>query len=343
MELKKGDIIIFKGEEHWLSKAICWLTDSDVCHAAMVYSDESIVECVAPGVCVNPVFFKSGDEFHILRKSPEIDPTPLLMAADSYRDAKICYDFSGLILFGGLLLFKKFKPLPFLIPIINQSLIACCKKLNEYIHHALLHNESGMVCSQFVYQLYEDCGDAYRIQLQHATIQNSLADHTSASLFSESSDQIFCLADHLDFSDVNTYNLGSLNQNNLELDDLNLDELELELLVNNSLPFHSADPDFLSNITYDIHSPELESLCRNFLSVVNEESDELLASDGNSVSFELPANTRKLAEAFLIRIRKLLALTGGAQTLDSMFVTPADLAYHAVNLETVGYGALDRK
>ena len=43
-KVKPGDIIIFDGGDNWVSKSICWLTNSTVSHAAMVYKEQKIVE-----------------------------------------------------------------------------------------------------------------------------------------------------------------------------------------------------------------------------------------------------------------------------------------------------------
>lgn len=42
LKLKKGDIIAFKPDEtSWFNRCIAWLTNSDTCHAAMVYSEDA--------------------------------------------------------------------------------------------------------------------------------------------------------------------------------------------------------------------------------------------------------------------------------------------------------------
>ena len=69
---QKGDIIIFKAEDNWLSKAIAKLTDSDVCHASMAYSEHSIVEVGSKGIVISNIDFTNGDDAYILRS-----PAPL--------------------------------------------------------------------------------------------------------------------------------------------------------------------------------------------------------------------------------------------------------------------------
>lgn len=53
--IRKGDLILFFAGDSWLSKSISFLTNAEVTHAAMVYSDDSVIEILADGVQVNKI------------------------------------------------------------------------------------------------------------------------------------------------------------------------------------------------------------------------------------------------------------------------------------------------
>lgn len=180
--IKKGDIVIFKAENSWLSKAVAWLTDSDVSHAAMVYDEEQIIETLAPGVCINSVEYESGDEVYILRLKKRLDPAPLIAAAKEYYDHNTRYDFPSLVLLGGLLIYKKINLNHRLLKITNLILQQACLVLDDYIQKMLGHTDRPMVCSQFVYQVYLDCGKEYRIILENDRLLYSRADQSSEGM-----------------------------------------------------------------------------------------------------------------------------------------------------------------
>lgn len=174
--LTPGDVILFKAEDDWFSKAICWFTQSDVSHAAMVYSNDSIVEVGAYGIGVHTVETNNGKGVYVKRLSPAKDPAPLLQAADAYLTAEIRYDFPALFLLAGLLIYRRIVPSSRLFDITSRILAAACLKLDEMIQHAILHNpDRAMVCSQLVYQIFYDCGEDYRIEIVDGCVWNSIS------------------------------------------------------------------------------------------------------------------------------------------------------------------------
>lgn len=172
--LNKGDIIVFKAENDWLSKAIAWFTKSDVSHAAMAYSEDSIVEVGANGIGVHKVDISEGENVYVMRLSSHPDATPLINTANAYLDAKVRYDFPALFILAGLLIYRRIIPTNKLLRITNRIISACGLMLDEMIQHAILHHpDRAMVCSQLVYQIFYDCGGEYRIQIVNGSVQNS--------------------------------------------------------------------------------------------------------------------------------------------------------------------------
>lgn len=161
-----GDIIIFKAEDDIFSKCIAWLTDSDVSHSAMIYTEDSITEMIAPGAVVNKIQTGKGEAAYLLRLTPPRDPRPLLNAAEKYLNAKTQYNFPALLYLGGLLLFKRIRPTKKLLCIAERIMTLACLELDKLLQKLAKHPENrSMVCSQYVYQVYYDCGKEYQIQI----------------------------------------------------------------------------------------------------------------------------------------------------------------------------------
>lgn len=169
-ELNQGDIVIFKAENNWLSKSIAYLTDSDVCHAAMVYSGSSLVEIGASGPVISNINILSGEGAYILRLNGITDPRPLIETADKYLNAETRYDFPALFTLGLLLIYKKLTPSTKLLTILEHLFAVITLQLDRLIQKALHHKDRAMVCSQFIYQIFDDCSEEYHIQIKNGTL-----------------------------------------------------------------------------------------------------------------------------------------------------------------------------
>lgn len=194
IKLKKGDIILFKTEGDWLGNTIARLTGSDVSHAVILYSENSVIEMIAPGVCINPVTISPGDNAYVMRLKPELDAEPILKAADRYRINKARYDFPALVILAGVIVLQSVTMQRHLLPICNKIILAAAKQLDTLMDKIILqHKENAMICSQFVYQAYYDCGGDYRLKVENGTMYNSSSNTVSPS----------CLA-QLPYSDYET-------------------------------------------------------------------------------------------------------------------------------------------
>lgn len=175
-----GDILIFKAEDDYLSKCIAWLTDSDTSHSAMIYTKDSITESVAPGVMTNKIETGKGEAAYLLRLTPARNPKPLIDAAKKYLDAGTHYNFPSLLYLAGLLLFRKIRPTNKLLNITERIMTCACLELDKLLQKLATHPENrSMVCSQFVYQVYYDCGKDYQIRI-HNESMNTLKQDTGA-------------------------------------------------------------------------------------------------------------------------------------------------------------------
>jgi hypothetical protein len=187
-KLQPGDIVVFKTSDNWMSKTIAWLTDSDVSHAAMMLDSERMTEMTASGICVDTVKVLDGDSAILLRLCPTKDSTPLVKAAQKYIDSKTRYDFPALAFLAGLIIYRRIRPTPELVAITDIILRAACVALDKLIQAVILKNpDKAMVCSQLVYQVYEDCGKDYHIEIEGGLLQ--------ATRDLDPSDERVCLAD----------------------------------------------------------------------------------------------------------------------------------------------------
>lgn len=304
-KLTKGDIILFKAKDDWLSRAIAWFTQSDVSHAAMAYSEDSIVELGARGVSVDKVDVSEGEGIYVMRLVPEMDPAPLIASADAYLNAGVRYDYPDLFILAGMLIYKRIPSTYDVLHISNKILTVCGFMLDEMIQHVLLHHtDQAMVCSEFVYNVFYDCGKDYRIQIEDGCIwEGRLTDET---------DRTLRLFDSLSPENLNT---NSFTNDTALLEDENTPAPE--------------NAEQLAQILY-------EALCQ---SETLSDTDNTLPDENVSAKF---SQTVSAAEKFLSKLKYFLELVKCDLPLEAMFITPGDLAYHAVNLEKQGECSLKR-
>lgn len=304
VNMKKGDIIIFKAEDCWFSKAIAILSHSDVCHAAMAYTEDSITENLADGVQVNRVLVSEGDDVYVLRLASEPDAGPLLCCADDYLQNKNKYDFPGLVLLGGLLIYRYILPTPKILKIADRIIDAACLKLDLMIQNALHYKGRAMVCSQYIYQIFNDCGDEYKIKIIGGCLWN---DADSAS--------------------------GENNSYNIRLFDY----------LSNNQNGCNCTSSFSDYLKEGEEETLCEELCVAFSEAEKNEQqgncDKEL--EGDKVQKQI-AFVAQRAEGFCSRFKHFLELINCDMPMDAMFVTPGDILNHSTNLKRVEMVSLKR-
>lgn len=167
-ELKPGDVLIFSGEKgSWISEAIMFLAGAPVSHAAMVYTTNTeLVEETPPAVRVAKTEGRfTGRDVYVNRLKGASGLDPVVASATRYVNREEPYAMSNLYLVGMILLYRKFTPnTP-----LQKLMIKLFKKLaGHVIEHINKRKEPGklpMVCSQFVFQCFEDAGADYRLHL----------------------------------------------------------------------------------------------------------------------------------------------------------------------------------
>lgn len=165
MMLKKGDILVFKAAQgNFVDQCIARLTNSKVSHAAMVYSDDSLIEMNANGVGVYGMEVKEGNSVYVLRMLSEPNPELLIKSANAYLDAKAIYNFPSLVILAGLLVYRNMRNDIF--DISGKIIKAACYELDQWLLQAAHSTVPALICSQLVYQIYYNCGSDYQIDIK---------------------------------------------------------------------------------------------------------------------------------------------------------------------------------
>jgi hypothetical protein len=304
--IKPGDIIISRAGNTWISKTIAWLTASDVSHAAIVLEDGRIAEMGLDGLFVNKIEIHEGDDDMLLRLLPEKDPAPLMKAAQIYIDSEVRYDFPALAFIGGLIVYRNIRPTKKLNAVIDLVLRSATVVLTKMIQKIILKNPGkALICSQLVYQVYEDCGREYSIHIENGLLQ-TVRQPDIASVGQGANGGV-CLAD--------------LAQNAMELEST-----------------RSVDEDF----------PSDEELAERLYEALSDETltnEDLIRESGESVYFSEAESGVLLSSVrhFLETLAEFLEKSRNQLPLNALFVTPADLAYKAKNLDTIGRCQIKRQ
>lgn len=171
-----GDILLFKVDvsnpnTEWISKAIAFLTNSDVSHAALYMGNNLLSDEGLSGLACHKINDDSADDpaarpTYVRRLETPIDKEPVLNSAKQYIKNNEPYDTPALVLLGLILIYRK---LPIhLLPVdfVTKVLAIAAAKIDEYIASRLHPGKKPMVCSQYVFQCYEDGGEDYQLQVR---------------------------------------------------------------------------------------------------------------------------------------------------------------------------------
>lgn len=182
-DLQAGDVLLFSAEEgSWISKAITWLTDAPVSHAAMTYQiPTKMIEETPPAVRVAEATMRfPGRTIHVMRLNKPIDDfKPVMDVAAQYLNGEAPYATNNLYLLGILLLYKKFTPSDTTQKVIMRILKRLTQRLLNAINQHKYPDKHPMVCSQFVFECYQEAGKAFQLTIKSGNLQS---DNTRTSL-----------------------------------------------------------------------------------------------------------------------------------------------------------------
>ncbi len=188
-ELKSGDVLLFSPEEgSWLSEAIVFLTGADVSHTAMTYKEFSkIIEETPPAIRVaNAKERFPGRTIHVMRDERNQDFSPVMQAATKYLNEEEPYGMANLYLVGMILIYKKFSPSG---PQQKATLAILKKLVSKLLAIINEHKYPGklpMVCSQYIFQSYQDAGKDYQLTIKNGNLLNA---NQEKSLFEKAINQ----------------------------------------------------------------------------------------------------------------------------------------------------------
>jgi hypothetical protein len=170
-DMKPGDIILFKAEDDWISKAIALLTRSDVTHAALYMGEGILADEEFIGLACHRISQPASNTrgIYVRRLKNVNDIAPVLDASKRYIDKKEPYDMSALVLLALILLYRDVPAHLIPKPILNRILKEAARSLDVLINQHRYPGQKPMVCSQFVFQCYEDAGGIYKLDLHNGT------------------------------------------------------------------------------------------------------------------------------------------------------------------------------
>lgn len=187
-ELKVGDVVLFSpAAGSTLSEAIVLLTGAPVSHAAMCYEDNTqIIESTIPRIAVGVAKERFKDRtIHVMRFNKSVDNfQPVMSAATGYLNQEEPYPESTLYVLGGVLLYKKLSPDTIKSRFVLQILKLLAKELIEKINNKKFPGKKPMVCSQFVFQCFQDAGSPYTLNIKDGNLLKGALDNGSEKSYS---------------------------------------------------------------------------------------------------------------------------------------------------------------
>ncbi|NVK21716.1 MAG: hypothetical protein HWD86_04310 [Kangiellaceae bacterium] len=176
-DLRAGDVLLFSPEKgSWISKAITWLTDAPVSHAAMTYQIATkIIEETPPAVRVAEATLRFVDRtISVMRFNKPVDSfAPVMNIATGYLNKQEPYAMSNLYLIGMLLIYKKFTPSDPVQRVTLKILKKLTAKIISAINEHQFPNKMPMVCSQFVFECYQEAGRNYHLTIKGGNLAAS--------------------------------------------------------------------------------------------------------------------------------------------------------------------------
>ena len=184
-DLRSGDVLLFSPEEgSWISEAIVLLTGANVSHAALAYRPSAtLVEATPPAVREAPAATRfPGRTITVRRPDPARPIDPVLDAATKYLDAAEPYPMPDLYLVGMLMLYSRLAPHTIAGRLTLRIFEVLAASVIKYVNDRKYPGKTPMVCSQFVFQCFQDAGPDHALRIEGGLLgaTASLLDHAFA-------------------------------------------------------------------------------------------------------------------------------------------------------------------
>ena len=181
-DLNPSDVLLFSGvEESFISKAIMYLTDAPVSHAALYYREpKKIIEATPPAVQVTETDKRfPGRTITVMR---DVRPglgslEEVLKKADIYLNDEQPFGMSNLYTLAVIMVYAKFAPRSPMKKVMIKILKRVTVTITDAINRRTHPGKKPMTCSQFIYQCFDDA--ARRLKIVGAPIPPGLKSRAS--------------------------------------------------------------------------------------------------------------------------------------------------------------------
>lgn len=163
-DILPGDIILFEGDDSSIDEAIRLLSGSAITHAALCYREGVLADAGPTGIALHSLTDAPGDKdarvIH-LRRLPVAaqSPQPVLDAASQVLSEHDSFDYSGMVLVGLLLLYKKEAPSSWVSRCALAFLKRLAKRLDQLIQELAHPSQHPMFCSEFVFTCFQNAAN----------------------------------------------------------------------------------------------------------------------------------------------------------------------------------------
>lgn len=312
-ELKQADILLFSASDDKVSQLIAKITESPVTHSALSYYDYSkIVEEVPPYAQINEIKERIVNrEITVMRLNPwNNDMSKVLDIASNYVNSKVPYSKINLAFVGMYILLKKSLINSKLQKLVSLLLKHITSELIKIVDEVVYKNPQPMVCSQFVYNCYENAGNEYKLIIKNESVNKSLLKYIQEHIDRNNSN----LEPKL-FTDINKLFKNEVNSDSSILSSNNIEALLKEILSELESDKNKTSP--TDNMSLD---EELVVAAHEFCSVIQH------VYGGTKNTSLVVKNRNKLESKPINEIIDI----------EQYFVTPGDLLTNCTNLSIIG-------
>lgn len=300
--LQVGDILLVHASSI-LDECIAFLTNSKYSHAAMVVDNDpnhlSAIDLTSGGVCINNLVESKKHKIDVMRLKSNLDTEPLVERANAYMNTTQ-FDFPALILLGGMLISNKLHLNSIFGKVVNELLVLGCAELDNILKKCDPTNKGNeLVCSQFVYQVYNDVGDDYKLNIEDGFLWNS-SDNSIAKEFQHLYDEI-----------------------------LKNDKIKNKEDESKKSEDKKAEIKKLSTVT-----EKHENLFGKLHKLIKNHSEDLSFSDMNTLECTPIKGNGDVVEFFMSGVIKLMYELEIDAPIESLFISAGDLR-NATNLEFI--------
>ncbi len=173
-DLRPGDLVLFKGMEIYaLDRLIMDLTDSDVCHCAVYTGESLVVEEEMDGARRSKIWdAEDGRPAYVMRPkySGTLDMQPVIDEANKYTLSNNPYGYDSILWLALLLLYRRFSPSDGLQTALIDLFEDAAYRIHELIERIFQGDEDTLVCSEFVYKVYNSAPGPYQLSIVNGVI-----------------------------------------------------------------------------------------------------------------------------------------------------------------------------